>query len=45
MSARPSRIVVASALAALAWLLSASHPVSAEDWTTSPQIRDLYEKA
>ncbi len=45
MLAKPSRIVVAFALAAVSWLSTASRPAAAEDWTTSPQVRELYEKA
>lgn len=45
MLAQPSRIVVAFAFAALGWLSIGSRAASAEDWTQSPQIRELYEKA
>src|SRR5258708_19326286 len=45
MLTKPTRIVVASALAVAVWLSISSFPASAEDWTTSPQIRELYEKA
>lgn len=45
MLAKPSRVVVASALVAAAWLATTSRPMSAEDWTASPQVRELYDKA
>ena len=45
MLAAPSRILVAAAFVAAAWFSFASSPAVAEDWTTSPQIRELYEKA
>src|SRR5438874_1071011 len=45
MLAKPSRIVVACALAAAAWFSASLFPVAAEDWTASPQVRELYEKA
>jgi len=45
MLAKPSRVVVVFAFAVAAWLSAATTTASAEDWTQSPQIRDLYEKA
>ena len=44
MLAKPSRVVVAFAFATAAWC-SAVRPAPAEDWTQSPQIRELYDKA
>ena len=45
MLAKPSRVIVVFAFAVAAWLSAAARAASAEDWTQSPQIRDLYEKA